>query len=326
MVSLTLQARRSFDKTNLVLILGLVPVLNIYGGKGMSMRTRRLVVTSVLLGAFAVLAGGWDQKQSNGWAWLDTLPEPWTLTEDEVSQLLPEFQRYFPNFQERLKAMTIWRVGTPYEIYRLGEEVEPDPEPIIRVDVSDCTGHILTTLSLAQSRSWEQARENMIAIHYRPDEAGRRTPSYESRYHYTTDRITANPSTVDITRTLLPAMELKSVDITLNHKENGSEYLELGWSRKVTAYYIPNGKIDRNLLARLPEVCGVAFVKPDYFKLGVVVGHEGMIIDRKDLIHASQYEGKTVRVDFIKYYFPEDGPVFDGIMVFKFVPLGGEKK
>lgn len=278
----------------------------------------------VFICALLIASGGSAQQRSDGWAWLDTLPRPWILSEEQVSRLLPEFQQCFPDFQERLKALAVWRVGTPYEIYKLGEEVEPDPDPIIRVDVSDCTGHILTCLSLAQSKSWDQARQNMIAIHYKPDEEGRKMPSYESRWHYTADRITANPYTVDITPTLLPRRDLKSVEITLNCKADGGEFLELGWSREVTAYYIPNAKIDRDLLSRLPEVCGVAFVKPSYFKLGIVVGHEGMIIDRKDLIHASQSAGETERVNFLGYYFPEEGPFFDGIMVYRFVPLEGE--
>ncbi|SVD89957.1 uncharacterized protein METZ01_LOCUS442811, partial [marine metagenome] len=40
-----------------------------------------------------------------------------------------------------MKAIARWRVNTPYEIFKLGEEVDPDPDPIIRLDVSDCTAH-----------------------------------------------------------------------------------------------------------------------------------------------------------------------------------------
>ncbi|UCD39036.1 MAG: DUF1460 domain-containing protein [Fidelibacterota bacterium] len=285
------------------------------------MKTRWCILAGAVLIPILASLNACSNGSSDAESWLVSLPKPWTLTEEQVSQLLPEFQQRFPDLQGRIKALAKWRVGTPYEIYKLGEEVPPDPDPIFRLDVSDCTGHILTTLSLAQSRSWQQARENMIAIHYKPDTDGRAKPTYKSRWHYTTDRITANPATVDITRSLLPEDKLLSVDITLNRKEDGSEFLELDWSREMKAWYIPNNMIDRDFLAKLPEVCGVAFVKPSYFKLGIVVGHEGMIIDRKDLIHASQSEGETVRVDFLDYYFPEDGPFFDGIMVFRFVPL-----
>ena len=275
----------------------------------------------------ALMSAGWllvaacGRAPSDHSAWLEGLPKPWTLTQDQLTSLLPDFQERFPDFHQRLKALAIWRVGTPYEIYQLGEEVAPDPDPIFRLDVADCTAHVLTTMCLAQSRSWTEARQNMIAIHYKPDASGRKVPTYRSRWHYTTDRITANPSTVDMTGSLLPIDELQAVEITLNRKADGSEFLDLGWSRAMTAYYIPGNKIDSELLARLPDVCGVTFVRRSYFKIGLVVAHEGMIIDRRDLIHAGQAAGETQRIDFLKYYFAEDGPNFDGIMVFAFVPL-----
>jgi hypothetical protein len=278
----------------------------------------------LLLGGLLLLMfGNWtcSDQQSGEFAWLKTLPKPWKLSEEELTVLLPEFRTHFPDFNQRLKALALWRVGTPYEIFKLGEEVEPDPDPIFRLDVSDCTGHVLTCLSLAQSDTWQEARENMITIHYKPDQSGRKTPTYLSRWHYTTDRITANPYTVDITRSLLAESDLKAITLTLNHKEGGGEFLDLDWSRELTAYYIPNEKINTDLLANLPELCGVAFVRPSYFKMGIIVGHEGMIIDRKYLIHASQSEGKTVKVDFLDYYFPDSGPFFDGIMLYRFNPL-----
>ncbi len=253
--------------------------------------------------------------------WLSSLPAPWTLTPAHVDSLLPQFIERYPALESRLAAIAIWRVGTPYEIFKLGEEVEPDPDPILRLDVSDCTGHILTSMAFAQSSSWEQSRENMIRIHYKADEQGRKSPTYKSRWHFTTDRILSNPYTVDITRSLLPEDQLVPVTMTLNKKADGDEFLDLGWSRTVNTYYIPSEKIDKALLDKLPGVCGVAFVKPVWFDQGLIVAHEGMIIGQRDLIHASQSAGKTVRVDFLTYYFTEGEPLFGGIMVYAFHPL-----
>jgi hypothetical protein len=255
------------------------------------------------------------------WHWLETLPKPWTLNEEEISNLLPEFSSRFPVFEDRLKAFALWRVGTPYEIFKLGEEVAPDPDPIIRLDVSDCTAHVLTTLAFVQSHSWEEARQNMITIHYKPDADGNRVPSYRTRWHYTSDRITANPYTVNITDTLLPADKLATVTLTLNRQADGKEFLDLDWSRTVTLRYIPSDQINEALLQKLPPVCGVAFVKESFFAKGIAIGHEGMILDRKDLVHASQSAGETVRVDFLKYYHADDGPRFSGIMVYRFIPF-----
>ena len=250
--------------------------------------------------------------------WLATLPSPWTLTQAQMNETLPQFQQRFPDFQNRLKYIALWRVGTPYEIFKLGEEVEPDIDPIIRYDVSDCTGHNLTSLAAAKSSSWEEARDNMVQIHYKADSSGVKQPTYRSRWHYTLDRITLNPNTVDITQTLLPKAALDSVNISLNKKDDGEEFLDLGWNRNMTAYYIPNHEITTELMAKLPTIVGVTFVKPTYFKMGIVMGHEGMIIDGKYLVHASQSAGETVKLDFLKYYFPEEGPFFGGIMIFEF--------
>ncbi|NHZ86815.1 MAG: DUF1460 domain-containing protein [Planctomycetia bacterium] len=253
--------------------------------------------------------------------WVDTLPKPWLLSESEVSNILPEFHKRFPNFEERLKAIVIWKIGTPYELFKLGEEVPPDTDPIIRLDVSDCTVHVLTCLSFAQSKTWAEAREKIIKIHYKIDKNGNQIPTYQSRWHFTSDRILSNPNTVNITNELIDSSNLISVDLTLNIKENGSELLALDWSKKVQLSYIPNNRIDSKLLEKLPQVCGVAFVQRSYLKDGLAIAHEGILIDQKDLIHASSLANETVRVDFLNYYFSDNKPLFDGIMIYKFVPI-----
>ena len=109
--------------------------------------------------------------------------------------------------------------------------------------------------------------------------------------------------------------------MTLNVKDNGSKLLELNWSRKIQLSYIPNNKINSKLLKKLPQVCGIAFVRKSYFKDGLAIAHEGILIDQKDLIHASYDAGKTTRVNLLEYYFGDGNLLFDGIMIYKFVPV-----
>lgn len=246
--------------------------------------------------------------------WVDSLPKPWTLSQEEVSEILPEFHKHYPDFHERIKAMNLWRVGTPYSIFKLGEEKEPDLDPIIRIDTSDCTVHVLTTLAFTMSQDWDESRQKMIQLHYKDHQ-----PSYKTRWHYTSDRLMNHPLTVDITRTLLPKNEIASVHIILNQKENGSEFLKLDWTDERDVYYIPSDKITPKLLKSIPEVAGVAFVRKKYFKMGIVLAHEGYLIDQSRVIHASSDAGETVNVDFMEYYFRDEGPLFDGIMISKFV-------
>ena len=254
--------------------------------------------------------------------WVYSLPNPWTLSNDEVTELLPEFHERFPKFTDRLKAINIWRIGTPYGIFKLGEEIEPDPDPLLRIDTSDCTVHVLTSLAFSTSSSWSETREKMVDIHYKPDINNRKVPTYKSRWHYTSDRIKNNPYTTDITESIIQKENMDSVNIDLNKKTDGSEFLDLNWTSENKIYFIPINQIDKTLLSKLPDVCGAAFVRKSYFKNGIVIAHEGVLIDNKELIHASSKQLKTVRVDFLDYINNNGDPRFDGIMFYKFNPLG----
>ena len=258
-------------------------------------------------------------QSSTELSWVESLPKPYTLSEEDISLILPEFHKHYPSFQDRLKAFAIWRLGTPYEIFKLGEEKEPDNDPIIRLDVSDCTGHVLTSLAFTHSNNWDEARAKMIDIHYKMDENGKKHPDYLSRWHYTSDRITNNPYTVNITDQLLPVEKLTPITITLNIKDDKSEFLPLDWQHELSTNYIASDEISSELLNSIPDICGVAFVRKSYGDKGILIAHEGMIIDNSDILHASMEYQQTVRIPFMEYYFRTDGPLFDGIMIYKFV-------
>lgn len=252
--------------------------------------------------------------------WVETLPKPWELSNEEFSSYLPQFKKHFPDYHNRIKAINLWRVGTPYGIFKLGEEIEPDPDPIIRIDTSDCTVHVLTTMAFAQSNNWDDARSNMVNIHYKENKNGKKFPTYKSRWHYTSDRILNHNQTIDITSQLVPNQYLKTITIELNRKQDGSEFLDLDWSSFQQISFIPVENISYIILSKLPEVCGVAFVKRSYFVSGIVIAHEGYLIDRKSLIHASSIEGKTVNVPFMEYLLNNGNSRFDGVMIYKISP------
>ena len=62
-------------------------------------------------------------------------------------------------------------------------------------------------------------------------------------------------------------------------------------------------------------------VKKSYFKMGIVIAHEGYLIDQTNLIHASSEFGKTVNVNFLDYLFKDGEPRFDGVMFYKINPI-----
>tara|TARA_B110000014_G_scaffold250080_1_gene225977 strand:+ start:62 stop:553 length:492 start_codon:yes stop_codon:yes gene_type:complete len=162
----------------------------------------------------------------------------------------------------------------------------------------------------------------MVDIHYKPDINNRKVPTYKSRWHYTSDRIKNNSYTTDITESIIQKENMDSVNIDLNKKTDGSEFLDLNWTSENKIYFIPINQIDKTILSKLPDVCGAAFVRKSYFKNGIVIAHEGVLIDNKELIHASSKQLKTVRVDFLDYINNNGDPRFDGIMFYKFNPLG----
>ena len=256
----------------------------------------------------------------SGFNWVETLPKPWELSEQEFASYLPQFKKRYPDFHDRIKAINLWRVGTPYGIFKLGEEIDPDPDPIIRVDTSDCTVHVLTTLAFAESDDWAEARNNMINIHYKANKHGKSLPTFNSRWHYTSDRILNHHQTVDITKILVSEPYLEIITIELNRKDDGSEFLDLDWTSKQEIAFIPTENNSRIQMENLPEVCGVAFVKRSYFASGIMVAHEGYLIDRENLIHASSIEGKTVNVPFLEYLSNNGNSRFDGVMIYKILP------
>jgi len=259
--------------------------------------------------------------QADPFKWVDTIPDPWLLSETEFEFYLPQFHERFPNYHDRLKALNLWRVGTPYGLFCLGEESEKDNDPILRADLSDCTVHVLTSLAFAESFTWQNARDAMVDIHYKMDENGEKKPTYISRWHYTSDRLLHHDRTVDITSSVAHENDLEKVEIELNKKQDGSEFLDLNWSSNETIKFIPTVKITENILLNLPAVSGVAFVKKSYFKMGIVIAHEGYLIDQTNLIHASSEYNKTVNVDFLSYLFNDGDPRFDGIMFYKINPI-----
>ena len=157
--------------------------------------------------------------------------------------------------------------GTPYGIFCLGEEKGIDTDPIIRIDTSDCTVHVLTTIAYAESKSVEEAREKMIQIHYKPDENGLVEPNYKSRWHYTSDRLLNNAKTPDITSKIAPAYLAETIQIEINRKIDGTQFLDLDWTSKESIKYIPSTKINQRILDKLPDICGVAFVKKVILKM-----------------------------------------------------------
>ena len=81
--------------------------------------------------------------------------------------------------------------------------------------------------------------------------------------------------------------------------------------------FIRSEFVDDKLLEKLPPVCGIAFVKKAYVKNGILIAHEGFVIDQKTLIHASSASKKTIQEDLLDYLSGKKESKFDGVMFYK---------
>jgi hypothetical protein len=253
------------------------------------------------------------------------LPPLQTLAPAALDSLLDGLVASHPRFEDRLRALALARVGAPYALGTLGEEDAEDPDPVFRVDEADCTVLVLTTAALAHARSRDEARAWMGPLNYR--RRGDAFPiEYRNRLHFTEDRVTASPLFADLTPAVATAAERKTVSMTLNRDASGRELLPLAWERAITLDYVPAARL-AGVLERVPPVCGLAFVREENIDRGFFVAHEGLLLDRRNLLHASKENGKVAVVDVLDYILrPADPdpekrgrPRFDGVLVYALV-------
>lgn len=238
----------------------------------------------------------------------------------KIDSILEGVHSRYSTIDERMKALALMRIGTPYSGGCLGEEKPPDDGPLFRLDVTDCTVFVLTNSAMAHQKSWSGAREMMKLInYYNPPAVGNEVVNYNNRIHFTYERLHRSPYFRDISLELLPASQCGKITLTLNIKSDGSKLLQIPWEKKVTALYIPSSAINAELLSKLPVACGVGFVRKKNFKLGIVVSHEGMIVDRKYLIHANSILGRVEKIDFLNYYFTVNPGYYDGVLISRFL-------
>jgi len=241
-------------------------------------------------------------------------------TKEDINRLLPLLYKKFPKFSDRIHALSLLRIGTPYEFKILGEGDGFDPNPIFRIDKTNCTVFVLTNMALASATSYQQAESLMNYLNYYPVPDGENPISYQNRRHFTADRLLTSEYFELITTHFVNPAELETVTIVLNRQSDGSHFLPIDWQKKIEISYIPKKHITAKLLNRLPSVCGVGIIRQEMFDKGIVIAHEGIIFNQKDFIHASKDDGKVVKENFHRYFrkYKKDGtgPICDGIVLY----------
>jgi len=271
-----------------------------------------LAAAAIALAWLVALAAAGDAARAGGGA---AAPALWELTEGELDARLARWQTEHPDLDARIRAILLARLGTPVRLGCLGEEAPPDTEPVFRLDEADCTVLVLTTAALAHARTLEEAVRNMALANYREVE-GERPITYETRLHFTEDRLDASPYFRDITAEVVPESLLATVTLTLNRKDGGERLLPIAWERPITLRYLPASRVTPALLRSLPRLAGVALVKKATLPIGLAVAHEGVLLDGDRFIHASSEDRRVVRVSF-REYLAKHGR-FDGLVFYEF--------
>jgi hypothetical protein len=247
-------------------------------------------------------------------AWIGEFPLLHQAERSEVDRLLRDERWAALDREEKLLALARLRVGTPYALGCLGEEEEPDTDPLFRLDRADCTVLVVTDAALLRARSLDGARAWIRRVHYRDE-----TPSYASRFHFTEDRIVSSPFFADITPNAAPDSLLRPVRVFLNRKASREALLPIPWEREMEIRYLPTSRVTEEVLDQLPLACGVAFVAEKNIPHGFLVSHEGIVLRRRVLHHASSEAGEVVEVPLLSYLKRPSGVGrFDGVLFYAF--------
>jgi hypothetical protein len=207
----------------------------------------------------------------------------YSLDPTQLDLLLCELQRRFPDKDDRLKAIATMYLGAGYCKEPFIDELK-DPLPYHR---TNCTMFVLYATTFLNSSNYKEALETIREVHYKGGVVG-----YKNRYHFTSDRITDpnNKYFTDVTMDYVadPSF-VREVTLSLNVKQDGSFLFEgkLGsWRKLITVKYIKKGDFTIDKLKKLPRSIGIAFVKKSNWPIGLIIGHEGILIDG-DLYHSS---------------------------------------
>lgn len=240
----------------------------------------------------------WSAAQKS---WLKQQKKMYLMQPDQVDRLLPRLHTLFPDFTDRLRALSILRLGTPYNTKAIGDGQGYEPAPVFTVQKTNCTVQILTNTALAHAFSYAEAESLMAFINYYPVKPGQKAIRYENRRHYTSDRILSCDYYEEYTSKIAQTEQLDSIRIILNRKQDGTHFLPIDWQKEIVMPYLPKSFIIKEVLDRLPPVCGVGLIRKKLFKLGIVVAHEGMILDGQTFVHASSSARKVIAENFSEY-------------------------
>jgi len=207
---------------------------------------------------------------------------------------------------EKLKKIINLRINTPYKNFPFKNEKEGEI-PFFPLAYSDCTSFVLTSIALALSNNIQEAKQNIIKIHYKENKV-----NYENRFHFTEERIIKSKYFKNITNRIFKVYD--EISLVLNKRDNGSRLIDINFKKRVKIFYVSKFEFLKNKNLINEGLVNIAFGKLRNIKNGHFISHEGFLLENKYLIHSSKEQGKVVKIDIEKYLEEKE---FDGIIIIK---------
>lgn len=229
-----------------------------------------------------------------------------------IDDLLSRLCREKKSFNTKIGDVARMFIDTPYSKDPLSDE----NVNWLPYQTTNCTMFVLTVAAFANSCGVSEAYMHMRHLHYKGAQIG-----FRQRYHFTSDRITDPENryfTAETERWVRHPSSLKHVTLQLNRKKQGGYFFgdRLGtWTKEVSLDYVPRqGFTPEMLKKRVPGVIGIAFVDTSLWEKGIIIGHEGILINN-DLYHASPGQGVNVIPDYLSGAFSKSK--WDGFVLFR---------
>ena len=210
----------------------------------------------------------------------------------------------------RMKRITEGFLGSPYLLNGIGEEQDPDPDPIVRYDAFDCLTFVEEAIALSLGRTDDEVAEIRKDLRY-----GDGAISYENRNHFMTSQWIPNAIEKgylqDITHTL-GETHVVSKTITRRTWERwrGRRHFFMTPDQfPVGTYTMGVLSLDAafNAIPNIPEGALVVVVRQNNPYNPVWITHLGFVVrhSEKDvrIRHATKMSGGLVKEHYLKWYF-----------------------
>jgi hypothetical protein len=222
-------------------------------------------------------------------------------------QKLDELLREADNIKdlcERIAFISMQFLGTPYKESTLIGNTKTPETLVVNFESFDCFTFLDSIEAMRLSRSFTDFQKNLVQIRYKAGMVG-----YEKRNHFFTDWRESNRDFVQDVTAQIGGTKTKTVNKTLNHKDDGSCFLTGIAPFDRIIVYIPPEDVNETVLAGLKTGDYVGI----YSELqGLDVSHVGIIIKNLSgpaFRHASSAPliRKVVDQDFLEYISDKPG-------------------